>query len=255
MTGASQARDWDAGAYERVSDPQLEWGLEVLDRVELRGDEAVLDAGCGTGRVTRELERRLPGGRVVAADASPSMVDAARAALSDRAEVLVSDLTELTLDEPVDVAFSTAVFHWIKDHDLLFRRLHAALRPGGRLVAQCGGAGNLGSFHGMLGGVGEEEPFARSFAGWEGPWRFAGAEETEAKLAAAGFAGARCWLERKTIHPEEPRDYLRTVCLGHHLERLPADLREPFVEAVAARAPEPLALDYVRLNIDARRAA
>jgi trans-aconitate 2-methyltransferase len=133
-------RDWDADTYHRVSTPQVRWAETVLDRLELRGDETVLDAGCGSGRVTAMLVGRLPEGRVVAVDGSASMAEAARAALpADRADTMVCDLAELELDAPVDAVFSNAVFHWIPDHDRLFARLHAALKPGGQLVAQCGG--------------------------------------------------------------------------------------------------------------------
>ena len=115
-------------------------------RVRLRGDEDVLDAGCGTGRVTRLLAERVPDGTVLGVDGSQRMVEEATAQLADlapRVRFAQADLTELELPEPVDVIVSTATFHWILDHDLLFRRLHAALRPGGLLVAQCGGDGNI----------------------------------------------------------------------------------------------------------------
>ena len=246
-------RDWDAATYERVSDPQFAWGLAVLDRLPLRGDETVLDAGCGTGRVTAELARRLPSGRVVAVDASPSMVERARETLGPEAEVFVADLAELDLEEPVDAILSTAVFHWIPDHDRLFERLHAAMKPGGRLVAQCGGAGNVERFHGVVHAVADTEPFAEHVGGWPGPWNFAAPGKTATRLERAGFTDVRCGLEPRPFIPPEPRDFMRTVCLGHHLERLPAELRQPFVDAVHDRAPKPLELDYVRLNIDARR--
>ena len=137
------AREWDAATYDRVSEPQLQWGREVLDRLPLRGDERVLDAGCGSGRVTAELQSRLPRGRVVAVDGSAAMVARAREALGPGAEVIESDLLDLELEEPVDAVFSTATFHWILDHDRLFNRLHAAVRPGGAMEAQCGGEGNV----------------------------------------------------------------------------------------------------------------
>jgi trans-aconitate 2-methyltransferase len=248
------ARDWDASTYERVSDPQVEWARVVLDRLPLRGDETVLDAGCGTGRVTQLLLERLPRGRVVAVDAAPSMVEAARAALDGRATVLQSDLAELELDEPVDAAFSNAVFHWVPDHERLFARLHAALKPGARLIAQCGGKGNIARFHALAAEVAREEPFADHVGGWEGPWNFAGAEQTRDRLEAAGFADVETSLEDWPVFPAEPGDYIRTVCLGHHVDRLPPELREPFIEAVAARIGENPELDYVRLNISARRA-
>lgn len=254
MTRAGAARDWDATTYERVSNPQVVWAREVLDRLPLKGDETVLDAGCGTGRVTQMLLERLPHGHVVAVDAAPSMVEHARKALGDRATVIQSDLADLVLDEPVDAAFSNAVFHWVGDHDALFARLHDAMKPDARLIAQCGGAGNIDRFHGLAAEVARREPFAQHLGGWVGPWNFAGAEETAQRLRAAGFEDVETWLNEHPVEPPEPREYFRTVCLGHHLERLPEDLRDSFVDEVAERAGRVPTLDYVRLNISARRA-
>ena len=248
------SRDWDAATYDRVSAPQVEWAERVLDRLPLRGDETVLDAGCGSGRVTRMLLERLPRGHVVAVDTTPSMVEHARAALDpERATVLQADLTELELDEPVDAAFSNAVFHWILDHDRLFGRLHAALRPGGRLVAQCGGQGNVERLHRVANRLAAEQPFAEHMIGWEHPWQFASAEDTAERLERAGFTHVRTWLEPYPIAPEDPATYLRTVCLGPHLGRLPDELHDRYVEAVCEGAGTEL--DYVRLNIDAKRSS
>jgi trans-aconitate 2-methyltransferase len=249
----SPARDWDAVTYDRVSTPQVRWALKVLDRLPLKGDEVVLDAGCGSGRVTHLLEQRLPHGRVIAVDASPSMVDEARKALRHDAEVFVCELTELDLHEAADAAFSNAVFHWIADHDTLFKRMFAALKPGGVMVVQCGGAGNIDAFHELLFEVAEEPPFADYIGGWAGPWNFATPAETGARLAAAGFVDAECWLEDAPVQPEEPAEFMRTVCLGNHLDKLPEELRPLLVERMVERVPKPVTLDYVRLNIDARR--
>ena len=248
-------RDWDAQTYDRVSDPQFEWGLEVLDRLLLEGDETVLDAGCGSGRLTAELIARLPRGRVVAVDASPSMLALAQQRLREDDRAVLSDLTELVLDQEVDAVFSTATFHWIPDHDALFAHLHAALRSGGRLIAQCGGAGNLTGFHGDgLVSVAAQEPFAPYFAEWAGPWNFATPRDTERRLAAAGFTDVACLLQDWPVKPVEPLAFIETVCLGHHLERLPLELRRPFGEQVlAAAGGDDLEVDYVRLNIAARK--
>jgi trans-aconitate 2-methyltransferase len=245
------SRDWDAATYHRVSGPQVEWATALLDRLDLRGDETVLDAGCGSGRVTSMLLERLPRGHVVAVDQSPSMVEHAREALGERATVFQTELTELRLDRAVDAIFSNAVFHWVPDHDPLFARLLAALRPGGRLVAQCGGEGNVARFHRAAREAGAEPPYAAHLAGWEGPWNFAGPDETTERLSRAGFEEIETWLEPYPLVPEDPTDYLRTVCLGYHLEQLPEELRDGYVDAVLERAGDEL--DYVRLNIDARR--
>jgi trans-aconitate 2-methyltransferase len=113
--------DWDAATYDRISDAQFGWALEQLPRLALEGDEVVLDAGCGSGRVTTVLIERLPKGRVYGVDASDSMVAHAREALDGRATILCQDLVELDLPEPVDAVFSNATFHWIHDHDALSR--------------------------------------------------------------------------------------------------------------------------------------
>jgi trans-aconitate 2-methyltransferase len=245
-------RDWDAATYHRVGTPQARWAERVLERLDLRGDETVLDAGCGSGRVTAMLLERLPEGRVIAVDSSPSMVAAAREALpADRVDTMVCNLVDLELDEPVDAVFSNAVFHWVLDHDRLFERLHAALRPGGQLVAQCGGKGNIAAFKAAMEAVAAREPYAEHIAGWK-PWNYASPDVTEERLRRAGFAQARCWRTDEPVEPEDPESFVSTVCLGAHLDRLPEDLREPYTADVLVVAGEPLLLEYVRLNIDAR---
>jgi trans-aconitate 2-methyltransferase len=248
------SRDWNAASYDRVSGPQAAWAEAVLERLPLRGDETVLDAGCGSGRVTAMLLERLPEGHVVAVDAAPSMVEHARAALpADRATVLCASLTELVLDERVDAVFSNAVFHWVPDHELLFRRLHDALQPGGRLVAQCGGKGNVAGFLSVATDVAANPPYADHLRGFSRSHHFESPEDTEPRLRAAGFDEIHCWLESASTEPDEPLEFARTVCLREYLEVLPDDLREPFAVEVVRRVGDPVVLDYVRLNIDARR--
>jgi trans-aconitate 2-methyltransferase len=248
-------RDWDAAAYERLSAPIEAMGRDVLDRLVLRGDETVLDAGCGTGRVTAALAERLPRGRVIAVDGSPAMVREARARLpSDRVDVREADLLELEVDAPVDAIVSTATFHWIIDHDRLFARLHDALAPGGRLVAQCGGAGNVDAVKAAGFEAARRAPFADHLAGWQGDWHFAGVADTERRLRGAGFGDVWCWLSRVDVEVEDAAGYLGAICLGSFLERLPEALREPFVDAAVEHVGTPLTIHYVRLNILARRA-
>jgi trans-aconitate 2-methyltransferase len=248
-------REWDASTYDRVSDVQEDWSRGVLERLELKGDETVLDAGCGSGRVTKILLERLPEGRVIGVDASQSMIEAARKALPDRTEFIVSDLLDLELDQAVDAVFSNATFHWILDHRKLFERLHAALRPGGALEAQCGGIGNLDEFLNSLENVNGDERFAPYVRGVASSWNFASPGDTEMRLKSAGFTDERCWLEERIEKPREARDFLRTVCVRQHLELMPEDLREAYLDAVLEYLPRPLTLDYMRLNISARRPA
>ncbi len=251
---SSGTRDWDASTYDRVSTPQQDWASAVIERLALRGDETVLDAGCGTGRVSELLLRRLPRGRLLAVDGSAQMAEAARELLGDRARVIHADLLELELDEELDAVFSSAVFHWIDDHARLFARLGAPLRPGGKLEAQCGGEGNVARFYEVAREVSRHDAYRAHLEGFS-PTHFAGPQETAALLEAAGYAEVRCWLEPRPVRPPEPAAYIESVCLGAHLERLPPELRDPFVAVVLELlGPDP-ELGYVRLNISARRSA
>lgn len=250
MTDPAASRGWDARTYDRVAEPQTRWGRAVLDRLPLVGDERVLDAGCGSGRVTELLAQRLPNGTVIALDASPAMIDTARERLApfgSRVDFVVADLGQpLPIAEPVDAILSTATFHWVPDHDALFANLAAVIRPGGRLVAQCGGVGNIASVRRVLATIGD---------GWPGAAHYETPVATVERLEAAGFVDVECWLtdEPTRFEPGEPLEtFLRTVILGGHLERLAPEERDAFVHEVAERLPEPL-IDYVRLNIVARR--
>ncbi len=246
-------RDWDATTYHEISAPQQAWAREQLGRLDLRGDEVVLDAGCGSGKVTEMLVELVPEGRVYAVDAAPSMVEHTREALGDRVTVLCQDLTELALPEEVDAVFSNATFHWIPDHPKLFTSLAAAMKPGGQLVAQCGGFGNIDGFRVLADEVAQTAEFAAYFTDWQGPWNYAGAEVTADRLKAAGFTDVETWLEPRPTTLDDPEPFVRTVCLVRHLDRLPEDLHGDFIQAVLARSDSPLVLEYVRLNMVARR--
>ena len=250
MSTDRPAGDWNASKYDRVADPQTRWGAEVLERLPLEGDETVLDAGCGTGRVTELLLARLPRGKVVALDSSAAMLVEARGRLArfgDQVTYVQADLGKpLPISQPVDAVLSTATFHWVPDHDALFENLASVLRPGGWLVAQCGGFGNIAT---MLRIAREVHP------GFSRVHNFQTAEATAARLEASGFDRIETWLSDAPtrFEPGAPFEaFLETVCLRTFLDQLPPDEREPFVKAVAARMPEPV-LDYVRLNITARR--
>jgi trans-aconitate 2-methyltransferase len=262
MTGA--ALDWDAATYDRVADPQEQWAREIIARMHLRGEESVLDAGCGSGRVTRLLLERLPGGRVIAVDASPAMAGRARDALAEdhRVEVICQDLLDLQLREPVDAIFSCAVFHHIFDHERLFGSLRSALSLGGRLVAQCGGAGNIDAFRSLAEAVAQRPRYAEYMADMRPPWHYATPEATEQRLRAAGFEGIRCWLQDKPTLPTDARGFAQTVLLNYHLDHLcktappstAEQLANEFTDEVLGEAGDPLELHYVRLNIEATAA-
>jgi len=245
-------REWNADSYDRVGGPMTAMAAAVTERLTLEGHETVLDAGCGTGRVTELLLDRLPTGRVIAVDADPEMVRLARENVGARAEVFQANLLELELEDPVDAVLSTATFHWVLDHPALFERLRSVLKPGGQLVAQCGGEGNIAGLRAVGDAVARLAEFAPHLDGWEAPWYYAAPGETAERLEAAGFVDIRTWLEPWPVEPDDPAEYLATVTLGAQVQRLPQELVEPYVSAVMERCDGARTIDYVRLNIDAR---
>jgi len=260
MTDPSHAREWNAAAYHQLSGPQVSWGKKVLARVRLRGNETLLDAGCGTGRLTADLLEALPEGKVVGVDLSKNMLDEAwhhlRPKFGKRVELVAADLQYLPFEHAFDGIFSTAAFHWVADHHRLFRSLFLSLRPNGWLIAQCGGGPNLARLRQRTDELATTPKFARFFARFREPWVYNDAEAAAEILKSSGFANVETSLESAPTLLEDRQKYtefVRTVILRQHLEVIPeAKLRDQFVAALAEQAAQddpPFLLDYWRLNL------
>lgn len=264
MQSQPKSREWDSSAYQRISGPQFSWGKKVLERVSVRGDETVLDAGCGTGRLTGELLELLPRGHVVAVDLSQNMLHTAREQLQPfqgHVQFASVDVQHLPFDECFDGIFSTATFHWVPDHDQLFRSLYGALRSGGWLIAQCGGAGNLKRLLERVAALTAKPRYAPYLAGYRHSWVYSNPQETARRLRSAGFVDIETSLEpAPTLFPDRQQysEFVSKVILHRHLELIPdAAIRQQFLDDLtefAAQDDPPFLLDYLRLNLSARRA-
>src|SRR5215203_2560426 len=272
--------DWDASRYHRISEPQFDWGLKVIARLKPAAGERILDLGCGTGRLTAEIRRAAAPGeppRVVGLDRSVAMLAVARtasraAATHPQAGALAGgdagasavdpapapfvqgDGAALPFRSAFDAVFSAATLHWIHDHQAVFDAVTTALDRGGRFVAQCGGAGNLRRMLEHTDRLQHGPPYREYFRGWRDPWNFAGADTTAARLHASGLRDVEAWLEEAPVGlgtAERYADFVSCVCIRHHLDRLPFELRDRFttdLTALAAADPQPFTLDYWRLN-------
>jgi len=255
---------WDAEVYDRIGTPMRGWAQQVIDDLELRGDETVLDAGCGSGSVTLDLLAKLPDGKIYAVDASAEMIESLTKTLEERAITNVvpvhASLTDFTLPEQVDVVFSNAVFHWIPDDDALFSCLYRATKPGGRMRAQCGGFGNNARVLEAVAAVRQQERFARHLGDFRDSKKYRTPDQARAALARAGWRDVRASLFEAPVPFDDHASaalYIRTILLRDHIARLPDDLADAYCMAVVdetvRRWGEPYVADYVRLDIWARR--
>jgi trans-aconitate 2-methyltransferase len=255
---------WNAELYDRIGTPMRRWAQRVIEDLELRGDETVLDAGCGSGSVTLDLSARLPRGKIYAVDASAEMIASLARTLAERGLTRVvplhASLTDFTLPEPVECVFSNAVFHWIPDDAALFGRLAAATRPGGRLRAQCGGYGNNARVLEAVATVRAEARFAPHLHGFTDTKTYRTPAAARAALERAGWRDVRASLFAEPVPFERHDDaalYVRTILLRDHVERLPEPVRDAYAQAVVEetvrRHGEPYVADYVRLDLWAIR--
>ena len=236
MTTAQQR--WNAADYAANSSAQLAWAEELIRKLDLSGDEALLDIGCGDGKISAQLAQALPQGRVHGIDLSADMIQLARERFDGRRHPNLRfqqmDATKIQLAKGFDVAFSTAALHWVADHPAILRGVHACLKPGGRFLFQMGGKGNAQAVYDALLVVipqGEWHPFLEDFAF---PYHFLAPSDYEAWLPAIGFRLKRAELLPKEMrHPnrEGLKGWLRTTWFPY-TDCLPEAMRDNFLDAV-----------------------
>jgi trans-aconitate 2-methyltransferase len=253
---------WNSEEYAKNSAAQFEWARELIAKLRLVGNESALDIGCGDGKVTNLLAECVPHGRVTGIDSSPDMI-----ALADRSfpqrnlKFVEMDARTITFQNSFDVVFSNAALHWVKNHRAILRGVKQCLKAGGRLLFQMGGRGNAQDILAVFDELFTQDRWKPYFTDFEFPYGFYGPEEYKAWLAEAGLTAARVELIPKDM-AQPDRDHLagwiRTTWLPY-TQRLPAELREPFIAAVietylrdhSANANGTIHVKMVRLEVEA----
>lgn len=261
----SAKKDWDAGDYARNSSAQWQWAHELIEKLALQGHESLLDIGCGDGKITAHLARILETGRVVGLDASPSMIRLASESFPPQRHPNLSfvqmDATDIRILEKFDIAFSNAALHWVGDHPAVLRGVRGCLKPGGRLLFQMGGRGNVAGLFRVVGKIIESSSWRRHFEDFIPPYYMYGPEEYEAWLGRYGFRAGRIELFPKDMQHqgrEGLKGWIRTTWFPY-TARLPEELREPFLNEIldAYLATSPVDaqgnthVEMIRLEVEA----
>lgn len=229
------AFEFDGEKYAKAARPQREWGGDLIGGLSLRGDEAVLDLGCGDGALTQRLARLVPNGRALGVDASEGMIRAAEKRAGGNLSFVRMDILDIGFREQFDLIFSNAALHWVKAHDRVLRRAREALLPGGRLAWEFGCEGNCANLIATVRAQMARPEFRPRFEGFEWPW-YMPAPADYARLAAEnGFPEAEISeqnRDRRFASAEEMIRWIDQPCIVPFLARLPEAERPAFRQAV-----------------------
>jgi trans-aconitate 2-methyltransferase len=276
MDSNRENNNWDAETYHKVSNIQESWAIEILEKRKFKVNEVILDAGCGTGRVTKIIANKVKRGKVYAVDLDENMIINAKKNLKDLSNIVFvkSDLSDVKLPEKIDLVFSNAVIHWILDHKKLFTNFWDVLKPGGKLLIQCGGKGNLDTIPNALEKVRITQRFDHYFKNWKIPWNFASSADTIKILNEIGFKDIQANLVEKKTKFGNFQEYIlfmKTVVMKPYLSYLPTtennnQIKNLFIDEFLTELHNKnktkntnekqdldLELNYVRLNITARK--
>lgn len=232
---------WNAKDYAKHSLEQYRWAVELTDKLDLRGEESLLDIGSGDGRFTSVLADRLPRGRVTGIDSSAEMVAHATTNFSPKRFPNLTfqqmDARAMRFQEKFDVVFSNATLHWIQDHLTVLLGISRALRPGGRMLAQMGGEGNAADMVSAVERVRARHQWREYFTDFTFPYGFYGPKQYEEWLAEANLIPTRLELIPKDMRHEGYEGlagWLRTTWLPY-VNKIPPENRDAFIDEVVER--------------------
>jgi trans-aconitate 2-methyltransferase len=258
---------WDAADYAANSIVQQTWARELIAKLNLYGDEHILDVGCGDGKVTAEIARALPRGLAVGTDASPQMIEFAQKTFSPKKnpnlEFHVMDARKIKFTRQFDFVFSNAALHWVDDHQAILRGVASVLKSGGRLVVSCGGKDNAHDVFLALRPEMRLKHWREFFCKMPTPYFFYAPGDYEKWLPKFGFQIQNVKLAPKDATYDGAEGFaawLRTTWIPY-VQRVPENLREEFIAAVTERyvtmhppdTEDKIHVRMVRLEIDAAK--
>jgi trans-aconitate methyltransferase len=254
---------FDGKKYEKSSEHQREWGNKLVKELDLKGNETILDLGCGNGLITGELAERVPHGKVVGIDNSPSMIETAKTHKTVNTEFMLLDMNEMNFDNEFDVVFSNATLHWILDHEKLLKKIYRGLKPNGFMRIQFAADGNCSNLIEVLREVMDLPQFSSYFGGFEWPWYMPKIEEYEKLLSRTKFRNYKVWGENADRYFRDEKlmiGWIEQPSIVPFLAVLPENMKKLFrdlvVEKMIKRTKQPDGTcfeTFRRINVHAEK--
>lgn len=232
---------WDAEDYHRSSSQQKKWALELLVKLKLKGNERVLDVGCGDGKITAVISQHVSHGSVLGMDNSESMIAFAQKNFPQSTfpnlSFQVCDAEKLFFNNEFDVIVSFSALHWMHNHKAVLRGMHASLKSHGIILLSFGGKGNVEGVEEAAKKIISQQSWRDYFKKFNFPWKFYSVEDYRKFLRDAGFNEKHLVLVPKDMThtgKEGFKSWLRTTHSLPYAEKLPQNLHENFIEDVAS---------------------
>lgn len=231
--------EWNADEYAKYSSGQEKWAKELLAKLKLNGNEALLDLGCGDGKITVEIADMVKNGFVIGVDNSEEMIKLAKerypAETYSNLSFEVMDAKEIKFNDKFDVVFSNAALHWVDDHRKMLRGINRSLKPGGRFLIQTGGTGNAAAAFEIIELISAINKWAPYLKDATSPYNFLSDKDYEELVPDTGFKPLRIELLKKDmVHEglEAFKGFIRTTWLPY-TQRIPEEKREEFITETA----------------------
>jgi trans-aconitate 2-methyltransferase len=260
---------WNPADYAQNSEAQLKWAQQLRSQLKLKGDESILDVGCGDGKITADFAAKSVYGKVVGIDSSPEMIDYATQTYPKsqypNLSFICTDARSLDFKQEFDLIFSNAVLHWVDDHQAFLHGAKLALRDGGRLIISCGGKGNSAGILQVFDEILASETWSQYFDDdFCHPHFFYSDREYRLWLQESGFAINRLELVPKDMTHNGSQDlagWIRTAWMPF-TNCVPESKRDDFINDFVNLYLQRFPLDsvgmthvhMVRLEVDAHKA-
>lgn len=238
--------EFNGKKYRQASRHQKEWGRRLMAELELNGNEAILDLGCGDGVLTDQLALLVPDGRIVGLDASEGMIQTAMQNKRDNLDFIQMDINEMDYTNEFDVIYSNAALHWVKDHIRLIRNVYKALKPGGIIQWNFAGDGTTENFIHTVRALMKDDIFKEYFQDFDWPWFMPERAEYEKLIRDGGFSSVYVEEENADRYFTDTDEMIRWIdqpCIVPFLQCIPAEKKDRFrhdiIQAMIRKAKQP----------------